>query len=102
MAAWVIGEPHRENNLLIDLPYMVTCGYTGSMETSTTTQNQTYGIYVYMAKPATYDEFDGFGDYVNYGAKKVCEIGATSEEEALKIAGFTDNHDQIFWASLVA
>ena len=70
------------------------------METRTT-ENQTYGIYVYMAKPATYDEYDGFGDYVNYGAKKICEVGATSEEEALKIAGFTDNRDQIFWASLV-
>jgi hypothetical protein len=102
MGAWAIGVPHRGNNLLIDLPYMVTCGYTCSMETNTTSENQTYAIYVYMAKPATYDEFDGFGDYVNFGAKKVCEVGATSEEEALKIAGFTDNHDQLFWASLVA
>ena len=80
---------------------VVICGYSVCMETNTT-QNQTYGIYVYMAKAATYDEFDGFGDYVNYGTRRICEVGATSEAEALKIAGFTDNHDQIFWASLVA
>lgn len=101
MVALVTGEQPLENNLSKDLHSMVTCGYTYYMETSTT-QNETYAIYVYMAKAATYDEFDGFGDYVNYGAKKVCEVGATSEQEALKIAGFSDNYDQIFWASVVA
>ncbi len=97
------GAHHRllKRNLWIDLHVVVICGYSVCMETNTT-QNQTYGIYVYMAKAATYDEFDGFGDYVNYGTRRICEVGATSEAEALKIAGFTDNHDQIFWASLVA
>jgi hypothetical protein len=71
------------------------------MNTNPTTANQTYAIYVYMAKPATYDEFDGFGDYKNYGAKRICEVGATSEEHALQIAMVSDNHDQIFWAKLV-
>lgn len=89
-----------EKKLLNDLRSVVTCGYTDYMETSTT-QNETYGVYVYMAKPATYDEFDGFGDYVNYGPKKVCEVGATSEAHALEICGFTDNYDQIFWASVI-
>lgn len=62
----------------------------------------TYGIFVYEAKAATYDEYDGFGDYVNYGARRICEVGATSEENALEVAGFADNYNQIFWATLVA
>lgn len=62
---------------------------------------KTYGIYVYEAKPATYDEHDGFGDYVNYGARRICEVGATSEEHALEVAGFSDNYHQLFWAKLV-
>ena len=63
--------------------------------------NQSYGIYVYEKAPATYDEYDGFGDYVNYKARRICEVGATSEEHALEIAGFKDNYNQLFWAKLV-
>jgi len=70
------------------------------MNTTPTTQNQTYGIYVYEPAPATYDENDGFGDYVNYRARKICEVGATSEEHALQIRGVSDTYTQIFWAKL--
>jgi hypothetical protein len=65
-----------------------------------TAQNQTYVIYVYEAKPATYDEYDGYGDYVNYGARRVCEVGATSEEHALEVAGLKDTYTRLFWAKL--
>jgi hypothetical protein len=64
-----------------------------------TPQNKTYVIYCYEAKAATYDENDGFGDYKNYGTRRVCEVGATSEEHALQVAGLRDTYDRIFWAS---
>jgi hypothetical protein len=70
------------------------------MKTNPTAQNQTYGIYVYEAKAPTYDEKDGFGDYVNFGARRICEVGATSEEHALEIAGFSDTWNSIYWAKL--
>ena len=70
------------------------------MNTNPTTQNNMYAIFVYEAKPATYDEYDGFGDYKNYGARRLFEVGATSEEHALQVAMVSDNYDQIFWAKL--
>lgn len=67
---------------------------------ATATQNQTYVIYVYEKKAATYDERDGYGDYPTFGARRVCEVGASSEDQALEIAGVRDNYTQIFWAKL--
>ena len=79
---------------------MVICGYGVCMETNRTQQNQTYVIYVYEKKAATYDEHDGFGDYPRYGARRVCEVGATSEEHALEVVGLRDTYTQLFWAKL--
>lgn len=70
------------------------------MKTNPTTQNQTYVIYVYEKKAATYDEHDGYGDYPRYGFRRFCEVGASNEDEALKIAGVRDNFNQLFIAKL--
>jgi hypothetical protein len=70
------------------------------MKKTPTTQNQTYVIYVYEKKVATYDARDGYGDYPTYGARRVCEVGAKSEEHALEVAGFKDTYHRLFWAKL--
>jgi hypothetical protein len=46
----------------------------------------TYRILLEVKKTPTYDEFDGFGDYVNYRTVSYGQIGAANEVEALQFA----------------
>jgi len=46
----------------------------------------TYRILVQVKSTPTYDELDGFGDYVNYRTACYGQIGAANEVEALQFA----------------
>jgi hypothetical protein len=46
----------------------------------------TYRILLVVKSKPTYDELDGFGDYVNYRTASYGQIGAANEVEALQIA----------------
>lgn len=60
-----------------------------------------YLITAIINAPATYDEFDGFGDYVNLKEVSVCTVFADSPEQALKEYGFIDKWDMTFYATQV-
>ena len=62
----------------------------------------TYRIFAILSQAATYNELDGFGDYKNYTTRRVCEVGAHNEAEAMKIANCKDRFDITFYAELMA
>jgi len=61
-----------------------------------------YRITAIINAPGTYDEFDGFGDYVNLKEVTVCRVFADSPEQALKEYGFKDKWDMTFYATEIA
>jgi hypothetical protein len=58
----------------------------------------TYIIKAFIKLPSRNIAEDGFGDYENWQERRVCEVGASSEAEALTIAHVTDGPTVTFWA----
>ena len=48
-------------------------------------ENNDYRVTVIQPLTATYDQHDGFGDFVNYRERTLGVVGATSAEEAIEL-----------------